>query len=87
MKKDNIGLIVIGTTIIMLLIVLIGSTFAYFTSLNNKESTSVISVTSGKMTISYADGNSKLLSSKDIVPSNKIVIDKLNIAVNWDSFL
>ena len=76
MKKDNIGLIVIGTTIIMLLIVLIGSTFAYFTSLNNKESTSVISVTSGKMTISYADGNSKLLSSKDIVPSNKIVIDK-----------
>ena len=76
MKKDNIGLIVIGTTIIMFLIVLIGSTFAYFTSLNNKESTSVISVTSGKMTISYADGNSKLLSSKDIVPSNKIVIDK-----------
>ena len=76
MKKDNIGLIVIGTTIIMLLIVLIGSTFAYFTALNNKGSTSVISVTSGKMTISYADGNSKLLSSKDIVPSNKIVIDK-----------
>ena len=76
MKKDSIGLIVIGTTIIMLLIVLIGSTFAYFTSLNNKGSTSVISVTSGKMTISYADGNSKLLSSKDIVPSNKIVIDK-----------
>ena len=76
MKKDNIGLIVIGTTIIMFLIVLIGSTFAYFTSLNNKGSTSVISVTSGKMTISYADGNSKLLSSKDIVPSNKIVIDK-----------
>ena len=76
MKKDNIGLIVIGTTIIMLLIVLIGSTFAYFTSLNNKGSTSVISVTSGKMTISYADGNSKLLSSKDIVPSDKILIDK-----------
>ena len=76
MKKDNIGLIVIGTTITMLLIVLIGSTFAYFTALNNQGSTSLVSIEGGKMTISYTDGTSDLLTSKNIEPSNTILVNK-----------
>ena len=76
MKQEKIRLVVVITTVFMLVILFGGITFAYFTALNNQGSTSVISATSGQMTINYADGSSKLLSSEDIVPSNKIIIDK-----------
>ena len=76
MKKDNISLIVIGTTITMLLIVLIGSTFAYFTALNSQGSTSLVSIEGGKMLINYSDGTSDLLTSKNIEPSNTILVNK-----------
>ena len=76
MKKDNISLIVIGTTITMLLIVLIGSTFAYFTALNSQGSTSLVSIEGGKMLINYSDGTSDILTSKDIEPSNTILVNK-----------
>ena len=76
MKEEKIRMVVVVTTIFMVVILFGGITFSYFTALNNKESTSVISATSGKMVINYADGSSKLLSSEDIQPSNKIIIDK-----------
>ena len=76
MKKNNFGLIVIGTTITMLLIVLIGSTYAYFTALNSKGSTSLVSIEGGKMLINYSDGTSDILTSKDIEPSNTILVNK-----------
>ena len=76
MKEQKIGLIVVLSTITMMIVLFIGITYSYFTALNNQGSTSVISATSGKMVINYADGSSKLLSSEDIQPSDKILIDK-----------
>ena len=75
-KEEQIKVYVMIGTIIMLLVIFSGITYAFFSASNNKGSTSLISATSGKMTINYADGSSKLLSSKDIQPSNKIIIDK-----------
>ena len=76
MNEQKVRTIVVLSTIIMMVVLFIGITYSYFTALNNKGSTSVISATSGKMVISYADGSSKLLSSENIQPSDKIIIDK-----------
>ncbi len=76
MKEQKVSLIVVLSTITMMIVLFIGITYSYFTALNNQGSTSVISATSGKMVINYADGSSKLLSSEDIQPSDKILIDK-----------
>ena len=75
-EVEQIKVYVMIGTIVMLLVIFSGITYAFFSASNNKGSTSIISATSGKMTISYADGKSSLLVSKDIVPSNKIIIDK-----------
>ena len=75
-KEEQIKVYVMIGTIIMLLVIFSGVTYAFFSASNNKGSTSVIEVKSGKMTISYADGKSSLLVSKDIQPSDKIIIDK-----------
>ena len=73
MKEQKVRLIMVLSTITMMIVLFIGITYSYFTALNNKGSTSVISVTSGKMVISYADGSSKLLSSENI---NRIEVYK-----------
>ena len=75
-KEEQIKVYVMIGTIIMLIVIFSGITYAFFSASNNKGSTSVVEVKSGKMTISYADGKSSLLVSKDIQPSNKIIIDK-----------
>ena len=75
-KAEQIKVYVMIGTIVMLIVIFSGITYSYFTALNNKGSTSVISATSGKMVINYADGNSKLLTKTDFQPSNEIIIDK-----------
>ncbi len=75
-KEEQIKVYVMIGTIVMLLVIFSGITYAFFSASNNKGSTSAIEVKSGKMTISYADGKSSLLVSKDIQPSSKIIIDK-----------
>ena len=75
-KEEQIKVYVMIGTIIMLLIIFSGITYAFFSASNNKGSTSIISATSGKMTINYADGTSDLLVSKDIQPSNTILVNK-----------
>ena len=75
-KEKQIKVYVILGTIIMLLAIFSGITYAFFSASNNKRSTSIISATSGKMTIKYADGKSDLLVSKDIQPSNAILVNK-----------
>ena len=75
-KAEQIKVYVVIGTIVMLLVIFSGITYAFFSASNNKGSTSVISATSGKMIMSYADGKSNLLVSKDIQPSDKIIIDK-----------
>ena len=76
MKEQKVRTIVVLSTITLMIVLFIGITYSYFTALNNQGSTSVISATSGKMVINYADGTSKLLSSEDIQPSNTILVNK-----------
>ena len=78
MAKNNqrVWTIVTIITVILLIIIFSGVTYAYFSAFNNQGSTESISMTSGKMTITYTDGKSSLLVSKDIQPSDKIIIDK-----------
>ena len=75
-KEEQIKVYVMIGTIIMLLIIFSGITYAFFSASNNKGSTSIISATSGKMTINYADGKSDLLVSKEIQPSDAILVNK-----------
>ena len=75
-KEEQIKVYVMIGTIVMLIVIFSGITYAFFSASNNKGSTSTVEVKSGKMTISYADGKSSLLVSKDIQPSSKIIIDK-----------
>ena len=75
-REEQIKVYVMVGTIIMLLVIFSGITYAFFSASNNKGSTSLIEATSGKMLISYKDGTSDLLVSKDIQPSDNIIIDK-----------
>ena len=53
-KEEQIKVYVMVGTIIMLLVIFSLITYAFFSTSNNKESTSIIEVKNGKMTISYA---------------------------------
>ena len=75
-KEEQIKVYVMIGTIIMLLVIFSGITYAFFSASNNKGSTSLISAISGKMTINYADGKSDLLVSNDIQPSDAILVNK-----------
>ena len=75
-KEEQIKAYVMIGTIIMLLVIFSEITYAFFSASNNKGSTSIISATSGKMVINYADGKSDLLVSKDIQPSDAILVNK-----------
>ena len=75
-KAEQIKAYVVIGTIVMLLVIFSGITYAFFSASNNKGSTSVVEVKSGKMTISYADGKSSLLVSEDIQPSDAILVNK-----------
>ena len=75
-KEEQIKAYVVIGTIIMLLVIFSGITYAFFSASNNKGSTSIILATSGKMTINYADGKNDLLVSKDIQPSNAVLVNK-----------
>ncbi len=76
MERKQKEQIIIVVTIIALILMFIGISYAYFTSVNNVRSGSSIVAVGGKMTIDYQDGNSSLLLSTNIKPSNDILIDK-----------
>ena len=67
---------VIIVTVISVFIVFGGIGYAFFTANNQAGSTALITNTSGKMTINYADGGSNLLVSDKITPSNTIIVNK-----------
>ena len=75
-KNERVKVYVMIGTLLILLMMFSGITYAFFTSTNNNGSTSIVEVTGGKMTISYTDGTSDILTSKDIVPSNDIIANK-----------
>ena len=68
--------VVIIITIIIVAIAFTGIGYAFFTMNNPTGSTAEIVNTSGKMTITYADGGNNLLFSDRITPSNEIIVDK-----------
>ena len=73
LSKEQLLIII---TIFVTVLILSGITYAFFTMNNSNGSTALITNTSGKMTITYADGNSSLLVSTNITPSDKIIADK-----------
>ncbi len=75
-KNERVKVYVMIGTLLILLMMFSGITYAFFTSTNNNGSTSIVEVTGGKMTVSYTDGTSDILTSKDIVPSNDIIVNK-----------
>ncbi len=73
--KNNKTILMI--TIISLMLVFTGITYAYFTAFNNEGSTAEISFGPGKMIIEYADKSDALsLTKTNIQPSDTILIDK-----------
>ena len=68
--------IVIIVTVVAVFMVFGGIGYAFFTMNDNTGSTAEITNTSGKMTITYADGGSNLLVSDNIVPSDAIIANK-----------
>ena len=75
-KEQRIWLMVTIATVTILIFIFAGITYAFFTSNDNTGSTAEITNTSGKMTITYADGGSNLLTSSNISPSNNIIANK-----------
>ena len=72
-KVEKIAIIV---TVVAVFMVFGGIGYAFFTMNDNTGSTAEITNTSGKMTITYADGGSNLLVSNNITPSDNIIADK-----------
>ena len=68
--------VVIIVTVIAITLIFGGIGYAFFTMNDNTGSTAEVINTSGKMTITYADGGSNLLVSSNISPSNTIIANK-----------
>lgn len=68
--------VVIIVTIVAVFMVFGGIGYAFFTANNPTGSTALITNTSGRMTINYADGGNNLLVSDRITPSNIIIVNK-----------
>ena len=75
-NNQRVFTIVIVATVLILVIIFSGVTYAFFTANNPEGSTAQIASKSGKMLITYEDGTSDILTSKDIMPSNEIIANK-----------
>ena len=75
MKNKNLKIVMI-ITIISILLVFSGITYAYFTAFNNQGSTTEIKLGPGKMLITYNDGTDNIVPVTNIQPSNDILINK-----------
>ena len=77
-KNESKKLMIITiATVIILVIIFAGVTYAFFTANNPKGSTAQIISKSGKMLITYEDGTSDILTSNNIMPSNEIIVKLL----------
>ena len=73
MKKNKI---VIITSIVALILIIIGITYAYFTAnIEGVESVSTITTNAGTLEIEYSD-NSNIITAENMVPSDKAWITK-----------
>ena len=75
-KQNSVLLIIIAVA--TLLVAVVGATFAYFTASNPSGSTAEVKTTSGKMEITFADGNDAIAAAKQtgFEPSNTVLVDK-----------
>ena len=75
-KQNSVLLIIIAVA--TLLVAVVGATFAYFTASNPSGSTAEVKTTSGKMEITFADGNDAIEAEKQtgFEPSNTVLVDK-----------
>ena len=68
--------IIIGVTLVALMLIFTGITYAYFTANNPEGSTAQIISTSGRMLLNYNDGTDKIVPITNIQPSYNIIVDK-----------
>ena len=68
--------IIIVVTVSALVLMFIGISYAFFTSVNNERSGSSIVAVGGKMLINYNDGTDDIKPVTNIKPSNAILVDK-----------
>ena len=76
MKENKLITMVVIVTIVSILLVFGGITYAYFTAFNNQGSTAVATIDTGKMLITYNDGTDNIVPVTNIQPSNTILVNK-----------
>ena len=75
-NNQRVLTIVIVATVLILVIIFVGVTYAFFTANNPEGSTAQIISKSGRMLINYNDGTDNIIPVTNIQPSNKILVNK-----------
>ncbi len=75
-KHDRVEVYVTIGTLLILLMMFSGITYAFFIANNSKGSTAEIISETGRMLITYNDGTDGILPVTNIQPSNTILVDK-----------
>ena len=75
-NNQRVLTIVIVATVLILVIIFAGVTYAFFTANNPEGSTAEIISETGRMLITYNDGTDNILPVTNIQPSNKILVNK-----------
>ena len=75
-NNQRVLTIVIVATVLILVIIFTGLTYAFFTANNPEGSTAEINSETGRMLITYNDGTDNIVPVTNIQPSNKILVNK-----------
>ena len=75
-NNQKVLTIVIVATVLILVIIFSGVTYAFFTANNPEGSTAEIKSETGRMLITYNDGTDNIVPVINIQPSNKILVNK-----------
>ena len=75
-NNQRVFIFVTIATILILVIIFAGVTYAFFTANNPEGSTAQIISTSGRMLLNYNDGTDNIIPITNIQPSNNIIVDK-----------
>ena len=75
-KNQKALTIVMVVTVLILVIIFAGVTYAFFTANNPEGSTAQIISENGRMLINYNDGTDNIVPVTNIQPSNKILVNK-----------
>ena len=75
-NNQKVLTIVIVATVLILVIIFSGVTYAFFTANNPEGSTAEIKSETGRMLITYNDGTDNIVPVTNIQPSNEILVNK-----------